>query len=203
MNDDDRLWLNLKVALVIGVVAAAAGAMFQKVSTYEILVGSLLLIVAGMIGLGVIRAKVDGRTARFWRSTVARRVLAGLLLALLTLGGAYVAWLVWSADPPVPKTLPKEENKRLAIPPSLIQIADKEWVIEGESCASDGIRFILEGNELVAYPKGASPMRHSIVDAVGGKVTTQVDGRPVTFLVRGDGFTYVDGGVETWFQKCE
>ena len=214
MNDDDRLWLNLKLGLVIGVVLAAAGALFQRASTNEVLAGSAILVALGLIGIALVRAGVHGHAAPFWRSSAGRRALAAVLIAAVTLGGAYAAWSVWTGpaaeteavaglkdSPPEAAPVPSED-RRARILAAASRLAGREWALEGERCAPDGIRFSLEGNELVALPKDSPPMRHSIVDAAGQKLTTRVDGRTVEFLIREDGFIYVDGGVERWFQLC-
>jgi hypothetical protein len=203
MNDDDRFWLNLRFGLVAGVFFAAAGALFQRGSRSDVLIGAGLLIAFGLIGISLARAKVHGRIPRLWSSSAGRRIVAAAILAIASLVGAYFAWSIWPDDPPSTEAPAKPADGRTRMVSLVSQITGREWVLEGESCQPDSMRFRLEGNELVAYPKESPPMRHSIVKAAGDRVTTQVDGRTVEFLFRGDRFAYVDEGVERWFHGCE
>lgn len=82
------------------------------------------------------------------------------------------------------------------------QLSQKDWALDGESCGEDGIRLILEGNDLVAYPRGAPAIRHRILSQDGQQLTTRLNDRLVIFQVATDGFTYLDGGYGRWYRHC-
>lgn len=82
------------------------------------------------------------------------------------------------------------------------QLARSEWALNGESCERDGIRFAVEGNELVARPMGAPVIRYRLVRARGQQLTTELNSSPVIFEIRADGFTHIEGEHMRWFQLC-
>lgn len=100
--------------------------------------------------------------------------------------------------------LPSSEKTSTLDRPSDLaaRISQKDWVLEGESCATDAIKLALEEDDLVAYPRGAPAIRHRILSRDGQQLTTRLNTRLVIFQVSDDGFTYLDGGFGRWYHQC-
>ncbi|HEV7659248.1 MAG TPA: hypothetical protein VGO55_05320 [Allosphingosinicella sp.] len=178
MSDDLKFWIGLGAAVVLTVAASAMQHAFQTGS--------------------------PGR--KFFRATK---------YSLIGLGALVVIWFAVqrllapfgtaSSAPSNQVTTPTETAVERADPIRTLatQLAVKEWVLNGESCERDGIRFAVEGNELAAYPMGAPLMRYRLVGARGQQLTAELDGSPVIFEIRADGFTHIAGGRMRWFQLCD
>lgn len=153
------------------------------------------------IGLGAAAVLVVIGSAlpkAFETGSTGKIILRALMFAIFLLAGVAVLWAIVQ---PRLSTAPASEGsgrpERLAA-----QLSQKEWALDGESCERGGIRLITEGDELVAYPRGAAAFRHRLVTANGQRLMTQLNGRTVVFEIRADGFTYVDRGFERWFRLC-
>lgn len=160
------------------------------------LAAAIVLTVAASAMQHAFQTGSPGR--KFFRATKYSVIGLG---ALLVLGFAIQRLLTpltnGVASPAIPAAAPANQLIELAT-----QLSRNEWVLNGESCERDGIRFAVEGYELQALPRGFPARRYRLVRAAGQQLTTDLDGSPVIFEIRADGFTHIAGENVTWFQLC-
>jgi len=197
MDSDEQFWIGLSGAAVLTVLAAVLSVALTTGWTSELVLRAFIYSVSGVIIVCALRLVLKRRSIASAGSR-ARKAIGALMLAALLVAFGYAIWMITRPAPPPEKTPAPDATRALAI-----QLSRSEWAQNGESCERDGIRFAVEGNELAAYPMGARVIRYRLVSARGHQLTTDLDGTPVTFEVRADGFTHIEGEHERWFLLCD
>lgn len=194
----NETWLAIYFAVVVGIFVVFLQQALTSGWTPELLVTCVVYCIGGLLGAVLVRGLAH--VTEPLRTHPRRR---WLVLATTVLCGASVLasggwWLIGRragaasparSSPDAVLTLGQE-------------LADREWVLSDENCARDGLKFLLEGRDLVAYPKGADALRFRLGQAYGHQLTADLNGSPVSFEIRGDGFTYIEGGHARWYALC-
>lgn len=203
------------IGAMAGVVASVLFAELSKIQVVAwALAGSLIIYLLHEVAEAVIR----GRPLSYWREAARKRwwlpvATTMTVAAALQLGAAppvedarkagtgvpAVAPPRTSVQPPVVDARPSPLARATRI---AARLPGSEWVLETESCPADSISFSVQGDELVAYPKGAAALHYRLVDGQGQELKTEYKDRTVIFQIHPDGFTHIDEGFERWYRRC-